>query len=1064
MLNTRIAFANFLSIKDAHYHVESSLKSAPNALHTRSFNRSDWLTAGCNWDADVYDRYVVEEDGKAPSVVSCPTDGEGQILFVEVNTSDSNEIATANIIRCSNQCGLYSIDNEKISCVPLNDPRCDGARESINNGVCAKTKQCLKTSLYVSGTDTLVDQYYCGQPIRACSTDEECKTAGTGWEDGICTKDYKCSATECDTTKTYLVKDKATGLSTCEANDTENCGEINRDCNKQNLNDNAATRFCDAGQCVISTCDKGYHEVVDDTGKKTCEHDTETSCGGVNCRLLAGWGAGTCDTTTDKTPQCHATLCNNGFHISNTPGSDEETTPTIVPCATDTNEACGDIADQKHDSDIADQKHDNCITNEQYSKGNYRCVDSECQLSNCKEGYHAYNPTLDIGIEPTDCVKDHALSCKSKNCTLFAGWKEGTCNEDLECEATQCQVGYHRLNTSSNGIFIPCELDTLTNCGDDGEATDYTTDCTQQDGFDTSIIACVQGQCLLQGCRSDQKHHISNRNDDDPALPVADYCRKDDRYECGHKNINCTALQGVADNEHVECLDVAHCYVDDNYGCKESYHPTYIPGLAPCEADSPDNCGETGKKCPNDKKYCTYNPDKKTSECSMECNGMQNPWDEKCVNPYDIEYCGSTKEDRGINCREALKAIDPTTANPISVNCELEPTNKYACLVTTCPIGSHISQDKTKCEWDTVDACGSYDYNCNDNKAESVVNYSSCPYGSCIVSACETGYHAYPMVSATSCHQDSDTECGPMLMNCTNDDTNLNAKYECEYVETYTSSQCVFKGCKPGAHLVGNDQCELDTDDKCGETIENCTTKYAHGTSTCQNGQCSAPQCEPDYEFNTTQNQCIGNTLTNCGIDATDCTKNLPNNMEASACTNGVCVNQCITGFGDCNSTLTDGCETNLTTYGLETCTQCAAPYSNCGTSTENGILLPFCLQQGSHYRNYTWDSNDNNYSHNHHDPNNIYYDYKGSDKVHTRFGNKDRYYKLITENSWSSEKYYWSSDTCVQACRKTENFTAYGWISSWGHACKRLEKCDQYDSYNGSFYVDYGCGYQLNN
>ena len=212
--------------------------------------------------------------------------------------------------------------------------------------------------------------------------------------------------------------------------------------------------------------------------------------------------------------------------------------------------------------------------------------------------------------------------------------------------------------------------------------------------------------------------------------------------------------------------------------------------------------------------------------------------------------------------------------------------------------------------------------------------------------------------------------------------------------------------------------------------------------------------------------------------------------------------NTCTEGYGNCDSNITNGCETKLDEFGLNSCTTCSADYTICGNyQTKLGHSVPLCLKQGHYYKNYEGDSESqvgcHNNSYKHHkkysegsstktpsscsDNNYINFDYQninlqGERPLKTHFY-QDHFYKLVSRG-WNSEKFSWSSEHCALACTGGRNFSSDAdtphtdasgnTIEAWSHQCEPKQECDQFDSFevfastpnNNKFYFDYGCGY----
>src|SRR5207302_1354506 len=107
----------------------------------------------------------------------------------------------------------------------------------------------------------------------------------------------------------------------------------------------------------------------------------------------------------------------------------------------------------------------------------------------------------------------------------------------------------------------------------------------------------------------------------------------------------------------------------------------------------------------------------------------------------------------------------------------------------------------------------------------------------------------------------------------------------------------------------------------------------AHGSSMCQNSACTISFCNVGF------GDCDGiaadgcetslTSTANCGACGHSC--NNPANAALSACSSGQCsIAACNAGFGDCDGSPANGCETNITTDD----NNCGACAHVCGSGT----------------------------------------------------------------------------------------------------------------------------------
>ncbi len=139
-------------------------------------------------------------------------------------------------------------------------------------------------------------------------------------------------------------------------------------------------------------------------------------------------------------------------------------------------------------------------------------------------------------------------------------------------------------------------------------------------------------------------------------------------------------------------------------------------------------------------------------------------------------------------------------------------------------------------------------------------------------------------------------------------------------------------------------EAELSTINNCGACGVTCSA--ANGTASCDDGQC---RINCDFQFGDCDgdptNGCeqLLNDDLHCGACYTDCRGP---NVVTGSCVDFACVAECAVGFGDCNASPTDGCESDfLTDQTCGSCengctTTCAIGAGECETCEESVELL----------------------------------------------------------------------------------------------------------------------------
>ncbi len=245
-----------------------------------------------------------------------------------------------------------------------------------------------------------------------------------------------------------------------------------------------------------------------------------------------------------------------------------------------------------------------------------------------------------------------------------------------------------------------------------------------------------------------------------------------------------------------------------------------------------------------------------------ECLESEHIYKDKC-RADDVNHCGK----HTIDCTKAAgwksgSCIDKT------------------CFAEECKIGYHLAniidkdnKERTACEEDTHDACGSITIQCREDQV--------CTQGECT------------------------DICGPNEVYCSSDDAKPTCMPEdqlksdpfhcgkcdkkCETNELCQDSQCIISTCTNNECLFNN-AC-INQDDHCGIQCVNCNTANHASAGVCKEGSCSITSCVSGY--NLYDNACEADSITDCGKHGRQC--NVEN--AANTCSDGDCTFTCNDGY-----------------------------------------------------------------------------------------------------------------------------------------------------------------------
>jgi len=475
-----------------------------------------------------------------------------------------------------------------------------------------------------------------------------------------------------------------------------------------------------------------------------------------------------------------------------------------------------------------------------------------------------------------NCSGDPTTGCETALTTPTACGACGVSCAEPTPVCTQDGTGaYHCASGCMGGTPDRCELRCVDLHTDPGFCGTCTTACpAPQDGSpacDAGVcdIACNAGFHACSGACASNGSTATCGGSCTPCAPPANATATCDGGACG-------------------------------YACSQPFADCDQQAANGCEANTQiatNDCGRCGNVCPstNGQAFCDGGACD-ISSCSVgfaNCDG--NP-----ANGCETNVTTSANDCGG--CGTVCTTANGTPA-----------CDGGRCDVGGCAVGwgNCDGLPGNGCETDTTTTpanCGACGNACALPHATP-----SCVNSVCRVQSCDMGWADCDNNPANGCEVDitgSANNCG----GCGNVCTVANGTPGC------AMALCTVAGCNaPFAdcdHQPGNG-CEVDTGSStanCGACNNACAP--ANGTGACMGGGCSIAACTPgfsDCDSNVT-NGCETDTRVspaNCGTCGRACSvTNGTAGCAAGSCT----VAACNPGFGDCDSSPNNGCETNLNT------------------------------------------------------------------------------------------------------------------------------------------------------
>ncbi len=831
---------------------------------------------------------------------------------------------------------------------------------------------CINGVLDGCETNTNVSIVHCGMCGRMCPS----AVGVPACNDGV------CGVSTCTDPNRECDGNDATVCETNVTNDPDHCGGCGMACFYPN-----GTGICVNRGCVLDSCDTGFADcnaalgcetplgTLDNcrTCGETCRNDHgTTSCETTGCvpDCQIGWGdcdgnknngcetqldtlvnCGACGRTCSTahgtpscaTGSCQVTRCDAGWdNCDNSPTNGcERSLNTLTDCG-----GCNVACNLPHASES--------------------CGTGTCTLTTCDSGWRDCS-TSQAGCETQLGTLTDCLSCGDA-CTNTHGMT--SCNATTGCQPV-CDTGWKSCD-GNRGNGCERNIRTLTDCGD----------CDVDCDLANAAESCSSGTCTLGTCAAGFGNCDMNAGTgcETPLGTLTNCLSCGNSCSNGHGSTSCNSSSGC---QYMCSTGWDSCDANAANGCETSIWSLTDCGSCDQVCDIPNSnetCGGgtcTATTCAMGFAECVAGAP--ACETPLGTNANCRSCNETCTNPHGTTTC-SLSTGCSPSCDMGWKSCDNIADN----GCERDIRTLTSC--GDCDVPCSYLNAAASCSTGTctMGACNSGFADCSMTTAGCETQLGTASNCAACANACTNGhgtnsctgtpgtFDCSPVCDAgwRSCDTNPDNGCETSVTTLTNCG---NCGQMCSFTNasaSCTTGTCTMTGCNAGfADCTTANGCEttLGTTANCAACGNACTN--TNGTTSCGT-VAGALDCIPVCSANF--RSCDGNpdngcetstqTLTDCGACGTPC--NLANASET--CPNGVCtLGTCTAGFGNCDGTPGNGCETTLgnTTHcnacgqgctnsnGTTSCTGtpgayvcspvCSANFGNCDGNANNGCETP---------------------------------------------------------------------------------------------------------------------------